>query len=142
MGNPRYRLLEHTADLKVEIYGQNWNELFINAAFMIFDVMLELGKVSERQVETVEVKSNDLPELFLDWLRELLFLFSVRGFIPRQVEILTFDTDQVLVKAVLSGETYDSERHGLKLEIKTPTYHQFVVEKLPDGYRATVVFDV
>jgi|UniRef100_A0A7V3UZY1 SHS2 domain-containing protein len=138
----RYQLLDHTADLKVEIYGKDLQELFVNAAFMIFDVMVDLDKVAEQKFENVEIQSVDLPELFLDWLRELLFRFSVQGFIPRRVEIQMLDTDQVQLKALLFGETYDYERHGLKVEIKTPTYHQYVLEKQSDGYRATVVFDV
>ncbi|MGB9742169.1 MAG: archease [candidate division WOR-3 bacterium] len=140
--NHRYRLREHTADLKVEIYGRDLPELFVNAAFMIFDVMLELDQVVEQQVETVEIKSADLPELLLDWLRELLFLFSVRGFVCRQVRISRLSSKPAELEALLAGETYDPKRHGLKIEIKTPTYHQYAVERLPEGYRATVVFDV
>jgi SHS2 domain-containing protein len=140
--NRRYQLLEHTADLKVEIYGRDLNELFVNAAFMIFDVMLELERVAPVEVQTVAIKSADLAELFLDWLRELLYLFSVRGFVPGRVEIEQLAAEPALIKAVLAGETYDPGRHGLKIEIKTPTYHQYALERVPDGYRATVIFDV
>jgi len=43
----KYRLLEHTADLKVEIFGRDLPELFANAAFMLFDVMVDLKQVRE-----------------------------------------------------------------------------------------------
>lgn len=137
-----YRLLDHTADLKVEIYGPGLKELFCNAAFMIFDVMLDLKKVREQGQYEIALQSTDLPELFLDWLRELLFLFSTRSFVTRRVEISALQSEPALLKAVVYGESYDPERHGLKIEIKTPTYHQYQLERTQEGYRATVIFDV
>ncbi|MEN9978913.1 MAG: archease [candidate division WOR-3 bacterium] len=137
-----YRLLDHTADLKVEIYGQELKELFCNAAFMIFDVMLDLKQVREQGNYEISLQSADLPELFLDWLRELLFLFSTRSFVTRRVEISALQSEPALLKAVVYGESYDPDRHGLKIEIKTPTYHQYQIERMQEGYRATVIFDV
>ncbi len=137
-----YRLLDHTADLKVEIYGRGLKELFCNAAFMIFDVMLDLKKVREQGQHEISLQSADLSELFLDWLRELLFLFSTRSFVTRRVEISSLESEPALLKAVIYGERYDPNRHGLKIEIKTPTYHQYQIERMQEGYRATVILDV
>ncbi len=136
----RYQLLDHTGDLKVEIYGRDLAELFDNAAFMLFDVMLDLSKVEEDTVRTVELRSQDLSELFLDWLRELLFLFSTQGFISKRVSIL--EISPVYCRAELSGGDYQPEIQGLKIEIKTPTYHQYSIDKSESGYKATVVLDV
>ncbi len=126
----------------MEIYGQELKELFCNAAFMIFDVMLDLKKVREQGQYEISLQSADLSELFLDWLRELLFLFSTRSFVTRRVEISLLQSEPALLKAVVYGESYDPGRHGLKIEIKTPTYHQYQIERMQEGYRATVIFDV
>ena len=136
----RYRLLEHTSDIKVEIYGADLAELFANAATCLFDQILDLKKVRETQTAPVSLKSADLPELFLDWLRELLFLFSTHSLAIRRVEIGSIEPTQI--KATVYGEEFDAKRHGLKIEVKTPTYHEYRVEKTEDGYRATVIFDV
>lgn len=138
----RYRLLEHTADLKAEIYGRDLKELFCNAAFMLFDVMVDLNRVSEDRQEEIALESTDLSELFLDWLRELLFLFSTRGFVTKRVEIRILEPERAALQAVVYGAGYEPDRHGLKIEIKTPTYHQYRLESLPEGCRATVIFDV
>ncbi len=142
-----YRLLDHTADLYVEIYGRDLPELFSNAALMLFDTMLELQKVREVIQEEVEINSPDLEELFLDWLRELLYRFATRGFVITRAEITALDPQRAQLRAKIHGETYDPQRHGLKIEIKTPTYHHFAIERttLPDntpGYTARLVFDV
>ena len=173
-----YRLLDHTSDIKVEIYGADLAELFTNAATCLFDLILDRKKVRETQSVPVSLKSADLPELLLDWLRELLFLFSTHSLAIRRVEIHSIEptgmpsaiassspprvesvesaksVDAISgsgapsavsgyhVKATVFGEEFSQERHGLKIEIKTPTYHQYQIDKTAEGYRATVIFDV
>ncbi|MEO0070990.1 MAG: archease [candidate division WOR-3 bacterium] len=172
----KYRLLDHTADLKVEIYGKDLVELFANAAFMLFDVMVDTGQVQERMQAEVELTSGDIEELFLDWLRELLYRFATKGFVTKRVEVkvcperegcqppkpesgsghdsvrfrasavsrgVEVKVQPVRLRGTLYGENYESKRHGLKIEIKNPTYHQFRIEKVEGGrWKATVVFDV
>jgi SHS2 domain-containing protein len=167
-----YRLLDHTSDIKVEIYGRDLPELFANAAFCLFDVMLDRSKVRPDRTETVSLKSPDLNELFLDWLRELLFLFSTHGFAVARTEVHVstpppnpqspLSAAGVLAPATLClcgstsvprpnphsltarlwGEPYDLKRHGLKIEIKTPTYYEYSLESTASGYKATLVLDV
>jgi len=137
---PRYRLLEHTSDVKVEIYGADLAELFTNAAICLFDLILDRSKVHEAASVPVSLESAALPELFLDWLRELLFLFSTRSLAIGRVEIGSIEPTRI--KAIVFGEEFDTERHGLKVEVKTPTYHEYRIEEGKDGYRATVILDV
>ena len=137
---PRYRRLEHTSDIKVEIYGADLAELFTNAATCLFGLILERKKVRKTQSVPVSLESADLSELFLDWLRELLFLFSTRSLAIRRIEIGSIEPTQI--KATVYGEEFDAKRHGLKVEVKTPTYHEYRIDKTDDGYRATVIFDV
>ena len=136
----RYRLLEHTSDIKVEIYGADLGELFTNAATCLFDLILDIKKVRKVQSVPVSLKSADLPELFLDWLRELLFLFSTHSLAIRRVEIDSIEPTQI--KATVYGEEFDAKRHGLKVEVKTPTYHEYRIDRTDEGYRATVILDV
>ena len=137
---PRYRLLDHTSDIGVEIYGADLADLFANAATCLFDLILDRESVGEARTVPVSLQAATLPELFLDWLRELLFLFSSRSLAIRRVEIGSIEP--MKVNATVFGEEFDAERHGLKVEVKTPTYHQYSIDKTDEGFRATVVFDV
>jgi SHS2 domain-containing protein len=138
-GPLRYRQLEHTADVKVEIYGRDMAELFANAAFCVSDVMYEPESVEERMSRKVTLSAADASELFMDWLRELLFLFSNQGLAFCRVQVDQVEPERLA--ATVFGDEYDMNRHGLKVELKTPTYHNFRLERLPEGFRATVVFD-
>ena len=135
-----YRRLEHTSDVKVEIYGADLAGLFTNAGICLFDLMLDRGKVREITAVPVSLEAAALPELLLDWLRELLFLFSTRSLAVKRVEICSIEPTRV--NATVFGEEFDAKRHGLKVEVKTPTYHEYRIEKKKDGYRATVILDV
>ena len=136
----RYLRLEHTSDVKVEIYGSDLTELFTNAATCLFDLILDRDKVRETVSRSIYLEDTSLSELFLDWLRELLFLFSTRSLAVGRVEIKSIEPTRV--EATVFGEEFDAERHGLKVEVKTPTYHEYRIDKTEDGYRATVILDV
>jgi SHS2 domain-containing protein len=136
---PRYRQLEHTADVKVEIYGRDLAELFGNAAWCMADTMYEPERVEERTSRHLALTAPETSELFMDWLRELLFLFSNHGLAFCRVEFGELSSSRLA--ATVFGEEYDLNRHGLKVEMKTPTYHGFKLEQVPEGFRATVVFD-
>jgi len=135
-----YRRLEHTSDVKVEIYGADLAELFTNAVACLFDLILDRKSVREATSIPVSVEAAGLPELFLDWLRELLFLFSARSLAIGRVEVKSIEPTHI--SATVFGEEFDAERHGLKVEVKTPTYHQYRIDKTIEGYRATVILDV
>ncbi|MEO0076522.1 MAG: archease [candidate division WOR-3 bacterium] len=136
----RYQYIDHTSDLGVEIYGRDLKELFANAMFAIFDNITDLSKIEIKQTTVIKLASQSIEDLFMDWLRELVFLFATNGFIGKDIEELNI-TDNNLV-AKVAGEKFDHQRHIIKIEIKTPTYHMFRIEKLGDGYKATVIFDV
>jgi len=135
----RYRQLDHTADVMVEVHGRTASELFANAAFCVADVMYSPELVEEKDTVRIVLDAENLRELFLDWLRELLYCFAGRRLALRSatIECLT----DCHLEASISGEPFDPQRHGLKLELKTPTYHQYRLEQLPEGLRATVLFD-
>lgn len=133
-----YRYLDHTADLGVEIEGNTLEALFITAGRAIFETQIRGSVAADREI-TFELTAESLEDLFIEWCRELLYRFSVQGFIPQQYDLKIAGFQ---LKAVIKGGSFDPAKHAVKLEIKNPTYHRLKIEKLPDLYRATIVFDV
>jgi SHS2 domain-containing protein len=138
-GRVPYRLLDHTADVQVEILGRTFEELLTNAALCVSEVMFDRRRVQELQSVDVAIESPDRAELVMDWLRELLYTFSTRGFAVASVRFELVEEKRL--RAELSGEPFDLARHGLRVELKVPTYHQFELEETPAGWRAQVIFD-
>jgi len=127
----------------VQFAANDFPSLLTNSALFIREMILERVPARPTRTETVELESPDEKELLMDWLRELLYLFSTRSFIALAVEVKELELGSPSrLKAILSGADYDQSVHGLKLEIKTPTYHQFSLERSASGFSATVLFDV
>lgn len=136
-----YRYLDQTSDLGLEVYGDSLRELFENGCFALFDNMVELEGIEEAKSIRLRMgPSASKEELFLDWLRELIYRFNTDYFVPKRVKILKLD--ESTVEAQLWGERFDPNRHKIRLEIKSPTYHLFSLEKLDNRYRARILFDV
>jgi SHS2 domain-containing protein len=136
----RYKYINHTSDLGVEIYGRDLPELFKNGLFTIFDNILDLDKVEIKETRKIELSSSSLDELLIDWFRELLFIFATEYFVAKELKEIKIENNKL--SAEIAGEIFDTKRHKIKIEIKTPTYHMFKINKTDTGYTATVIFDV
>jgi SHS2 domain-containing protein len=73
----RYKEFEHTADVGVEIYGNTLEDLFCNAGYALFDTFVDATTITPTITRVVKVAGTDVETLLMNWLRELLYLFSV-----------------------------------------------------------------
>jgi SHS2 domain-containing protein len=137
-----HTFFDHTADIGVEVTGRTRKELFVNAAAALFDVLIEskTGEVSKKQQKKITVEGADVSDLLINFLRELLYLFNGEKFLTDSCEIMNF-TDKKL-QACLTGESFNSKKHLIKMEIKAVTYSGLKVEKVKTGWKARVIFDV
>jgi SHS2 domain-containing protein len=136
----RYRVFDHTADLGLEIYGTDEKELFLNAAFAVFDTMTELDHVSAHEKRHFSVEGSDREDLLINFLREILYMYNGEGFLLKDSSISDIGNRHVI--GTVRGEVFDPEKHRIKMEIKAVTYHQIEVGKTPHGWKGRVIFDV
>jgi len=135
-----YEFIKHTADIGIKVYGKDKKSLFLNAAYAFFALITDLETVTPKKEIKLEVKGEDLEDLFFNWLDELLFLFDTKGFVGREVSIEKIRQKTILAK--IKGETFDPQRHPLNACIKAVTYHDFKVQKINNHFQAQVIFDI
>lgn len=135
---PKFKLIEHTADIGLTAYGGTLAEAFANAAYGMFSIMAELKKVKEKESRSVEIREAETETLLFEWLNSLLYLFDVETLLFRRFDVQLLDNNSL--RATCYGEKYDSARHQLKLGIKSATYYMLSVDK--DKNRVQVIFDV
>ncbi len=137
----QYEIMEHTADVGLRVFGKDMKELFANAAYRLFGLIVgDLGSIRPEQAISLTVEAQDVKELFADWLRELLYLCNAERWLFSKFEVL--DMDSKRLRARCWGEAYDASRHVWEMEIKAVTYHRLRVEKADAGWRAQVIFDI
>ncbi len=134
----RFQLIEHTADTGLVAYGNNLAEAFANAAYGLFSIIAELGKVREVESRELAVSAEDAEGLLFNWLNHLIYVFDVEHLLFKRFDVSEFTENNL--KATCRGERYDPSRHQLKLGVKSATYHMLKVDG--EKNRVQVIFDV
>jgi SHS2 domain-containing protein len=136
----RYKVLEHTADLALGVYGKSLEELFSNAAFALFDVLTDLSRVEERTTRAISLHALDLEQLLVKWLNELLYYHEVEQLLFKRFEIKRLEPG--CLEATACGEVYREGIHVIFTSPKAVTHHKIEVAKGPEGWRARVIIDL
>lgn len=136
----KYDLIEHTADIGIKAYGRSLQELFENAAFGLFEIIADLENVKPKERFEITLDEENKEELFVAWLRELLYKFSTNQILFNNFVIREL-TDTKL-NAFAWGEKMDKSKHNIKAEVKAVTYHGLKLEKSQTGWQTEVIFDV
>ena len=135
-----YTLLDHTADLRIRVSGTDPADLFKNAGLALFDLITRPDRLKPGEVIEVSVIGDDAADLMVNYLRELLYLWTGEEKLVDRIEIVHLSDNAV--SARVSADCYQPERHEIRHEIKAVTYHQIEVSRAGDGWQAMVVFDV
>ena len=73
----RYKVVEHTADIGIEVESKTLAGLFALSACAMFDLMIDLSEVRPRQKAIVSLRADSQEELLVTWLNELVFIRPV-----------------------------------------------------------------
>ena len=136
-----YNLIEHTADIGFEVRADGKSALFLQAAYALTDLMVDLERIAAtEEIEICISDSFDMESLFIEWLSEILFHFETKRFLISEVKDISFNDNAV--NAVFAGEKYDESKHSVKMTFKAPTYHRLKVGMEGSEWVARVIMDV
>jgi len=140
----KFKFIDHTADIAVEVYGETLEKLFENSAEAWLTSVLEEIPAERKEIKSIELEANSIEELLVDFLNELNYLLLTKKWIyssPKNLEIIQ-TKDSYQFKAAIYGEEFSNERYRLKEEIKAVTYHQMKIEKTENYFKTIIVFDI
>jgi len=133
----KFQNLEHTADLKIQAWGQTQKEVFTNMALGMFaNIISEKDILKDQPVERkINVQSADKQSLLVDFLSHLVTLSDINDevYLNYQLRILNSE---------IKGNVHGYKIKGLKLEIKAVTYNDLILEEKEGQWVAEVVFDI
>ncbi len=133
----RYQLIDHTADVMVRCTGDTLEECFANAAYAMFDQMVDASSIDDGIAKEVVAEGKDDDSRLYAFLSELLFIMDCEGLVFNRFEV-SFEGDTV--RCIAHGEELDPMKHRPKAEIKAVTYHMLNVDRIEPS--VTVIFDV
>ena len=145
-----YAVLDHTADLGLELEGGSLEDLFGEALRGFTDCLTEVGRVRAGHWREIALTAAALDLLLVDWLQEALYLFETEGVVFCRAELRLTGAagsdaaagGSPTLRGRIGGETFDPDRHPLKVPIKAVTYHGLEVGRTAGIWRARVIFDI
>jgi SHS2 domain-containing protein len=132
-----YKIIDHEADVGFEIYGKTLEDLYKNAVEALFSLLVEPGDMRPEKGKRFDL--TDDQGLLIVFLNELLYLWDMEGFIPKD---LSLKIERKRLTGTVIGGIYDPARDTIKREVKAVTYHKFSIEEKNDMLKATVIVDV
>ncbi len=133
------RFLELEADVGFEVWADDLNSLFEEAALSMYEIMVDVEKVGRSIERNISVNAPDLEMLLHHWLSELLFITDVERIVFSDFKVNISGND---LKGRAWGEFIDAEKHNPKTEIKAVTYHKLSVREEGGIWKCTVVLDI
>ena len=134
-----YRILEHTADIGVEAWGESIEECFEQAAYGLAEILgARIVAGEERVMVHVSASGGDRGALLVDFLNELLLLHETRELAfgdVRTSRMTDTELEADVEVAPIEGET---ETTG----VKAATYHRLEILEENGVVRARVYLDV
>ena len=134
-----YELIDHTADFGIRIFGTDAESLFKNGASALTDLITDPDLLKSAHTCVLRVSGDDWADLMVNWLRELLYLWTGEEKLVQGVEIASICENAIA--AAVTYDEYAAGRHVIKNEIKAVTYHQIQVVDTGSGWQAQVIFD-
>ena len=140
MSEKKYHVSKHASDLTMRIVGKSEADLLTNSAFALFDLMTDLEKVQPLEPLPVEAEGIDQDDLMVNWMRELLYIFQVSGYLLRDFMIQEIKDNHV--RAEVRGEKFNPDAHEIRQELHSVLYEQCRMEKTGNQWTARVTFEI
>jgi SHS2 domain-containing protein len=144
VADARWRTIEHTADLGLEVEAPTLELLFVAGAHGLAGVLRgeEVGTAGDETGGDTEwrelaLEAPDREALLVDWLRELLYIQITEGLVFRAAEIGELREERLVARAAFAPPGQPVER-----ELKGVTYHELEVSQRGGGWFARIVFDL
>ena len=131
-----YDVLDHTADLKVRIYGNSYTSIFQNSVIAISDLIMDRNLLKPGFNKTIEIEKNSPDNILVNLLNDILFYMEYEN-------VIYFGSKLDFTENRLHGRIFGSsipDNVEYRNVIKAATYYDLKVD--PEHGFAMVVFDI
>jgi SHS2 domain-containing protein len=135
-----YQTIDHTADIGIAVQADSVETLFTEAARALAELIFGRRSFSATETVTLSVKGSDWPDLMVNWLRELLYLWNGENKILGPVAIRRLTP--FIVEATVQVDNAPCDPHDIFNEIKAVTYHAIAVGQTKTDWQARIIFDI
>lgn len=133
-----YEILDHTADIKLRTFGQNFKEILENSSYAISDLLVS-EKINYDRNYNFEIEGESREQILVRLLNEIIYLLQTKKFIFKKFEV----TQSALNRYEIScSGTEIKEPETVNYDIKGVTYHDLKISGDKTKLTAEFVIDV
>ncbi|MEW6407633.1 MAG: archease [Patescibacteria group bacterium] len=159
----KFEFLEHTADVKMRVFGATLEELFCNAVLGMASLQIPNSKfqiLNKSQISNsnhephevhgcpesyvvqgkiqkeIKIASQNLETLLVDFLSEVLTQSDIEHAVFPRAKI------KKLTNTEIEAEIFGQKVDKFDEDIKAVTYHGMEVKKVGEHWEAVVLFDI
>ena len=133
----KFTIIEHEADMGLEIYGRSLPEIFIHAGVALFSLITDPDRLEAQCTKQITIENGE--DSLVVFLNELLYLWDTEKFLPCSFSFLE---EREKLEIIMTGEIFNPNKHSVKKEIKAVTYHKFSIQQQGDLLKATIFLDI
>jgi SHS2 domain-containing protein len=134
-------LLDHTADLALQVEGSNLKNLFENAGMALVHLLVRGATLEMPLTTEISVSGQDLTDVMVRWLGEILYIFAGDERVVTAIMLRHVAPEKL--EAVVESVPFDPRTHKILNDVKGVTYHKAEVFEKPSGHWvARLVLDV
>lgn len=132
--------MEHPADLRIQAFGKNLPDIFVNMALGMASQQLGIKKGggflrSDEKKEEIIIEALDRESLLVNWLNEILYRSEVNKKTYIDFKVLEFKESPCRIRAEVSGVRLNVKKE----DIKAVTYHGSQIKKDKQGWTAVIL---
>ena len=139
MSTARWEHFEHVADIGVRGIGETLAEAFEQAALAMTAAVTDPACVAPLCAVEIHCENADPEFLFVDWLNAVIYEMAVRSMLFASFRVCISGP---VLRATISGEPVDRDRHHPAVEIKGATFTELRVMQQESRWIAQCVIDV
>ncbi len=138
-----FRIIEHTADIAVEVRAPDLEKLFLYSAEAWLNAVVYTEPATSGEMKEIKLESSSLEVLLVEFLGELNYLLNTKRWIYLNTEKISIKQNgKFKLTAVIKGTKLNGINVKLKNEIKAITFHQMNIERTESGFKTKIIFDI
>ncbi len=135
MASQGYEEVDHTADIALRVWGDDFHTLLSNSAKGMYDLMGIRMKPDSHIENEFQIVIETLETVLVDFLSEVLFFAEDPGQI---YDSFSFKQQEGALEVHARGHEIET----IHRNIKAVTFHDLEIEETEKGLETTITFDV
>lgn len=135
----RIRILEHPADIGMEVRARTLNGLFEASAEGLVEILEAVPAEEPRRCLRLRLGARTPEELLVRFLNELLYEVESRGWCPRDISVRVARQGRSVSLAARIGV---GRLRSVGREVKAATYHGLAIRSSGGFRKCRIIFDL